>query len=344
MIVEIESGAIESIKDDTKSLNEKKEFNEFGGYLIGSFDGTKIVIKNFYLDKYSESTSTRIKLSTDAFNEVEEIKRNNPQLLHVGTWHVHPGNSEPFYSQTDLSTLFLEKLRITTDNPVNVDCPLIHIIFNQDMSQFNCFTLDINASLKTVDINQPLGISFLNNTFFDDSNQLFADLKEILQEDMVSDDIELAISNCEEIEDNIEDLRVQLQIINEVGSYNAYYNDNVKDLSQKIITFLKEKEKIGIIFIDENSKLQLDTYRPKNIKEKYKNDSLLGLFIQIPFNPVTRYLEQVFIFNFLQKLNNPESEPYLFIHITAENQLKPKFFYLESFEQIYYEKINTNLT
>jgi len=343
MIVEIEESAIDIIKNEAETINKGKEFNEFGGYLIGLFDGNRITVKNFHLDKYSDSTSTRIKLSTEAFNEIEEIIAKDPQLIHVGTWHVHPGDKEPFYSQTDLSTLFLEKLRITTDNPVNVDTPLIHVIFNQDMSLYNCFTLNVNANLKSVNLNEPLGTSFLNRTFYDDSSELLHGLKEILNETMTTEDIELAMTNCEEIEDNMEDLRIQLRIMHEVQSYNTYYNENLKDITKKITTFIKETEKIGIIYIDKDSKLQVKAYRPKNIKETYKNESLLGFFIQLPFNSITNYLEQVFIFNFLQKLSNPESEPYIHVQITNENALNPKFFYLESFEEIFYEKIETKL-
>ena len=117
----------------------------------------------------------------------------------------------------------------------------------------------------------------------------------------------------------------------------------MKEFGKKINTFIKEKERIGIIFIDEESKLQLESYRPKKIKEKYKNESLLGFFIKLPYNEVTLDLENVFIFNFLHKLSNPESEPYLYVRINDKNELISKFFYLECFEEIYYDKFEANL-
>ncbi|NHI93922.1 MAG: hypothetical protein EAX96_15645 [Candidatus Lokiarchaeota archaeon] len=346
MIIEIESEVVEKIKEEIKNLTQEETFKEIGGYLIGLFDGERIKITIFHLDKFSESTQTRIKLSTEAYGEIEEIKKNisNLNLINVGTWHVHPGFNEPFYSQTDLSTLFLEKLRITTDNPVNVDVPLIHVIFNQDLSIFNCFTLNFNANYQSISIDKSkeLKTSFIDRTFLNDSIELIKDLDGLINNSENLDDLQIAIQNCEEIEDNMEDLRIQINLLIEYNSLAKLYFDKSKDLEKKIEKFIPINEKIGIIHLDKNMNIQLDNYRPKKINEKYQLKSLMGFFIKLPFNKISEYLERIFLFNFLHKLGNPLNEPFLMIQI-FNNSVLPKLFFLQDFEEIYYQKIEVKV-
>ena len=340
MNVEIDAIAIESVKIEIKNLIQD-DFKEIGGYLIGLFDGERINVKIFHLDKFSESTQTRIKLSTEAYNEIEEIKNkyNNSEFINVGTWHVHPGNEEPFYSQTDLSTLFLEKLRVTTDNPVNVDTPLIHIIFNQDLSLLNCFTLNFNADYKIINLKKTPRIdsSFINRTFLNDSVELIKDLEVLVGDPDNLDNIQLAAQNCEEIEDNMEDLRIQLNVLMENKSLIDLYQEKSQHLEKQIKKFISDNEHIGIIHLDDNVNTQLDRYRPKIIKEKYQLKTLMGFFIKFPFKKITEYLEQIFLFNFLHKLGNPLNEPFLIIQL-FQDEIIPKSYFLQDFEGLYYEK------
>ncbi|MHA1785438.1 MAG: Mov34/MPN/PAD-1 family protein [Candidatus Helarchaeota archaeon] len=346
MIIEIESQALDLVKEEVSAIQNKKTFKEIGGYLLGTFDGRKIIIKKFHLDKYSESSPTRIKLSTEAFDEIEQIRKeeSNSNLIHAGTWHVHPSNEEPYYSQTDLSTLFLEKFRITTDNPVNVDAPLVHIIFNKELSTFNCFTLNFNAQYNLVKLHEMPDNSYINDEYLEDARELFEDLSEILKNSLNPKNIDLAIMDCEEIEDNIGDLRMQLKAIKEIQSYFVFYDKHEKIFREKIIHFMKETEKIGIIHVDENMDIYLEKYRPKKIKEKYNDETLIGFFIQIPFPNITEYLERIYLFNFLHKLGNPDFDPFLLILIHEEDGkfvFIPKSFYLESYDDIFYEKMET---
>ena len=163
------------------------------------------------------------------------------------------------------------------------------------------------------------------------------DLNELINDPENIDNIQLAIQNCEEIEDNMEDLRIQLNTLVESKSLINLFHERSKDLQKKIEKFFKENEQIGIIHLDKDTNTQLDKYRPKIIKEKYQLKTLMGLFIKFSFEKVTNYLEQIFLFNFLHKLGNPLNEPFLIIQY-FNGQIIPKLFFLQDFEEIYYEK------
>ena len=151
VIVHIPKDSLTKCKEAVQQFRKiSSDFKEIGGYLIGNYNGD-FEIMEFLLDANAESTTTRIKLSAECFERVEESLSKTPELLYIGTWHVHPGKSKPVFSPTDRSTLFLEKLVIETDNPKEYKCPRIHLIFSEDLQQISAYTMQVNLDYEITD-------------------------------------------------------------------------------------------------------------------------------------------------------------------------------------------------
>lgn len=180
----------------SQCIDEYKDFHkdsiEIGGLMTGTFDGITMIIRRFILDKKAVSNPTSIRLSSDVFKVAEtEVMNNNKDKRSgqvwfiVGTWHTHPDGVNT-YSSLDSNSLFIDRMRIITDDNSLVESPWVHIIFpgyKIDQIEARIFTMylrshyelnkldddqEINKKLKE-NYSTNLGLIFKN----EDSEKLF---------------------------------------------------------------------------------------------------------------------------------------------------------------------------
>ena len=313
------------VEDLKNELGIQRGFKEQGGYLLGRFNGIKYEIEKFLIDTNAQSTSTRIKLSAEAFREVEEINEKNHELQYIGTWHIHPGMTKPLYSVTDVNSLFLERLIIDTDNPEQFTCPKIHLIFNSDLSQLSCFTLKLDIEmiifeLKSILIGQIVQQGTLNKIITDLSNskQLIERINNSPLDEKNIDDI---YSNLLGIKAEIGNIISRIDFGLEIRDFHDIFTRNESKIMSHVISEIKNGTSIGILINKESNKIQFEKYRPKFIKMADDNDNILGFWKFLEYENTELEFDKIFMANFVKKLELP-NENYLFIKIFLKKSKK----------------------
>ena len=123
--------------------------------MLGAFNGTSIDVKELLVDALARSTPARIQLSSEVFEDARKWLVTNPHRSGrinaiVGTWHTHPPGAN-FYSHTDESTLFRDKMRLDTDDPSLTLTPWAHLIFPGfaiSSTAAICFTMQVSADYE----------------------------------------------------------------------------------------------------------------------------------------------------------------------------------------------------
>jgi molybdopterin/thiamine biosynthesis adenylyltransferase len=141
------------VSDKVKEMNN--DFVEFGGTLLGHFDGEVLRIVGFLYDDKAHSTSVLIRFSSDIlrttktkiFEYNKSVIKATDKLYNVGTWHVHPPSCSCDYSNTDYKTIFQEKIWTQTSNP-NVECARVHAIFEAIPERFAFYTIHYESDFS----------------------------------------------------------------------------------------------------------------------------------------------------------------------------------------------------
>ena len=256
MKVVIDSEAIEKCKETIQEhYGDNKNFKEVGGYMIGTFNGEEFHVKYFHLDKNAESTAIRIKLSVEAFHEIEEKMKDSPDRLYIGTWHVHPGSDKPMYSHVDKSTLFLERIILETDNPENLDCPKIHIIFNSSLTEHSCYTMDLKFDYLCEPLDPSVVESIVDPENIDVGIDILKDSKGLLKGRSIDDYYKLQ-KNIEETYDSLDSISEQLNLVMDILKEFDWYEKNEGRIKKVIKEAIKNRERLGLI-ITENKIIHL---------------------------------------------------------------------------------------
>ncbi len=345
MRVIIDSSVIESCKQTIQECYGEKAFKEVGGYILGMFDGENFQVKSLYLDKYAESTSIRIKLSVDAFHEVEEILSQSPEMMYIGTWHVHPGTDKPAYSNVDVSTLFLERVIIDTDNPESLKCPKIHIIFNNSLTEYSCYTMDIFFNFLCEPLDSSVAKNLVEAELLEIGLDALTESKTLLKLETLESYINLQ-KNIEEVYNNLDlisdQINFALDFFNELEWYNKVENKIEKIIKNEI----KNGERIGVISSENEKKIESLKYRPKNIKNSYTDGSLVGFWVLFPYESISDMFLKIFYANFFKKIETEPGDVFLFFlvqKIKEEIMIKPFFLNFTSFEGISYIELEMTL-
>ncbi|MFX1451409.1 MAG: hypothetical protein ACFFCM_11235 [Promethearchaeota archaeon] len=345
MQVFIDSATIELCKQEIQEYYGEKAFKEVGGYILGNFDGEDFHVKSFYLDKYAESSSITIKLSVEAFHEVEQIRTNSPDLMYLGTWHVHPGMDKPAYSHVDVSTLFLERIIIDSDNPENLDCPKIHIIFNNSLTAHSCYTMDIKFEFLCEALDSSIAKNIIETELLDIGLDSLKESKDLLKQGSLENFIQIQ-KNIEEIYNNLDlisdQLNFALDFFNELNWYKK-----VENRIEKIIRdAIKNGEKIGVISSENEKKIDNLKYRPKNIRNSFDEGILVGFWVLFPYERISDMFLKIFYANFFKKIKTEPGDVFLFFLVQKINNeiiIKPYFLNFTKFEGISYIELETIL-
>ncbi len=317
MQVQLPSEPLTKCKEAVQEFLKKcQEFREIGGYLIGIYDGI-FTIKEFILDENAQSTTTRLKLSAECFQQVEDRLSKNPTLQYIGTWHVHPGKMKPAYSTTDVSTLFLEKLVIETDNPKEFQCPRIHLIFNEDMSQVSAFTMQINLEYQLMNLSELK--YYLRENDINRIDEIIEKLQ-IIKKDLKSyqnNQESGLLDNCFDelgiIRDEVDQL---LDLIEDTSTFQEFFTIIQKEknnIEKKLKSLIKKGETLGIITMVNNKTLNLDQYRPSLIEEHLEDGTLLGFWKHYLVAHPPIEFQKIFIANFFRKLHGNSEESFIYI-------------------------------
>ncbi len=330
MIIHLSEERLQRCKDLVQEVSKKRgDFREIGGYLIGAYDGN-FQIREFLLDTLAESTATRIKLSAECFHRVEEILASNPDLFYIGTWHVHPGKSKPVFSSTDTSTLFLERLVIETDNPKEFQCPRIHLILSEDLTQISAYTLQISMDYHVSDY-----WDFEKKVTDDDLHrvdELIQNLEEVkasLKKYMKNQDLEViewCFSELGTIRDELDQL---MDLIEEVSDFQEIYSilyDEKKNIEKQLKASIKTGETLGILALNENNKIEFIKYRPQLIKEHHEDGTLLGFWKHFSISQPPLEFQEIFFANFFRKLDANADGGFLYI---LSDPTEIKFYHLK---------------
>jgi len=157
MKAEINSNCLNRIKTlINRVIHGQKGFIEFGGYLIGSFDGVGVHIIDYIYDDKSQATSTRVKFDETAYDKamlkIESKNKPEDNLYVCGTWHVHPPGFGTQYSSVDEKLLFQERMLIYTDDPNLAVAPKVHLIFDGHTVDFSAYTMDFKSKYNKFEI------------------------------------------------------------------------------------------------------------------------------------------------------------------------------------------------
>ena len=78
--------------------------NEIGGFLFGTIDNQRLLIRDAFPGKKSGS-SVHVEIDNlDMIQAIEQMNEKNPSLKLIGWYHSHPGMGAHFFSQTDVNT------------------------------------------------------------------------------------------------------------------------------------------------------------------------------------------------------------------------------------------------
>ncbi|MHA1377076.1 MAG: hypothetical protein ACTSRG_01725 [Candidatus Helarchaeota archaeon] len=345
MKVLIDAQAIEECKQRIQEHYNGKDFKEIGGYMLGIYDGETFNVKNFHLDKNAESTAIRIKLSVEAFHEIEQILENSPGWLYIGTWHVHPGSEKPHYSHVDTSTLFLERIILETDNPENLKCPKIHIIFNSSLSEHSCYTMDLKFNYTFEPLNFEFVDSIIDAELLDVGVDILRVAKELIKGRRLENFIKLQKS-IEEAYNNLDSISEQVNTVIDILNEYNWYQDNANRLEKIIKKAIKNNEKLGIISYENKKKIESLKYRPKYIKNSFDEGTLIGFWIYLPYENIDELFLKIFLANFYKKIETEPGDIYLFFlaqKIKNKIEIEPYFARFASLEGLNYIEIETEL-
>jgi len=295
-----------------------KKFREIGGYLIGTYD-RDFDVAQFILDVNSQSSTTRIKLSFDCYERVEQIIEQNPQLSYIGTWHVHPGRSKPHYSLTDKTTLFLEKLILETDNPCEYLHPRIHLIFSEDLIQVAAYTMQVELEVQIAEY-----WAITKNIEAEDITKL-SDLIEDLQQIQVKfqdtvmkpqlNSMEEIIGRLGQARETFDALIERVEDIYTFMDIKTLIKREQKNLEKKIKSLIKKGDTIGIIFLTEEGGIELSDYRPAIIQEHFEMGVLIGFWRYYTIaNPPLEF-QKIFLANYYKKIDESPN-PFVYIMVS----------------------------
>lgn len=342
----IESNTIDSCKKAIQGLTqEDKSFKEVGGYMLGTFDGVKFNIKYLHLDKYAESTSVRIKLSVDAFHEVEQMLSEFPGSIYIGTWHVHPGLGKPMYSQTDVSSLFIERFVLETDNPENVDCPKIHLIFNSLLTEYSCFTMDLKMDFLSISLDSSIGENIIQSELVDIELDILNESKDLLNNPSLENYYKLQ-KNIEDTYDNLDLLSEQIGFALDFLNETEWYKKNEIKIDKVIKNAIKQEERLGIISFEDEKNITNLKYRPKIINQSLSDGNLIGFWVLFSYENFDEMFLKIFYANFFKKVNCEPGTFYLFFLVQKSEEkivIYPFFLNFTSFEGISYIELETTL-
>ncbi len=149
----------------------KNNFSEFGGILLGSFTGHKLIVRDFIYDDKATATMVQVRFSHEVFRktrskliiENQNAKGQNEKLLNLGTWHVHPPGYSCQYSQTDYETIFQEKIWTQTGNPMHIASPRVHAIFEANPNTFAFYTIEYKSQFNVVELNKSNNLKYPKN-------------------------------------------------------------------------------------------------------------------------------------------------------------------------------------
>jgi len=133
----------------------QNNFVEFGGTLLGRFDGEVLKVIDFLHDDQAEASRVLIRFSSNILRKTKlkvleynkSAIRGNDKIYNVGTWHVHPPGCSCDYSNTDYKTIFQEKIWTQTSNP-NVECARVHAIFEAKPETFAFYTINYESDFS----------------------------------------------------------------------------------------------------------------------------------------------------------------------------------------------------
>ena len=306
VIVHIPKQPLEKCKENVQAFKKTLSgFKEMGGYLIGSYDGN-FTVNEFILDSKSEATGTRIKLSAECFQQVQEILAKQPNLCYIGTWHVHPGKTKPTFSHTDESTLFLEKLVIKTDNPKEYRTPRIHLIFSEDLQLISAYTMHLELDYELFDLWKV--DKNIQDSDVDRADEVIERLQRVKTEfqryektqklEILEDcfyelgEIRREVDQLIDITEEISDFQETLQLI----------RNEKKNIEKQIKAKLKAGAQIGIIIMNTEQKIDLLDYRPNLLNQHQEAGALIGFWKNYPQEKPPIELQEIFLTNFFMKI------------------------------------------
>jgi len=300
----------------------KSEFKEMGGYLIGTYDGD-FTITEFLLDTNAESTGIRIKLSAECYHEVEEKLKTQSSLSYVGTWHIHPGKSKPTYSQTDRSTLFLEKLVIKTDNPKEFRCPRIHLIFSEDLTQISAYTLHVNLEYDYYDLwNADKNIQDSDITKTDEIINRLQRVKKEFQHFKKEQKLKV-LENCYyelgEVRREIDELIDNTEEISDFQEMLQLITKEKRNIESRIKSKLKSGDRIGILVKNGEQQTDLLDYRPNLMTQYQENSELIGFWKHYSQDDPSIEFQEIFFTNFFVKTGEDYLTTYIYILSSPSN-------------------------
>ncbi|HUX99824.1 MAG TPA: hypothetical protein VMV49_09740 [Candidatus Deferrimicrobium sp.] len=317
MKIYLPASSLDECRTNIKAfLQSKSGFKEIGGYLLGKYKGD-CTITEFLLDTNAESTGTRIKLSFDCFQRVEQILDEKPEISYIGTWHVHPGAMKPHFSSTDESTLFLEKLIIETDNPKEFKCPRIHLIFNETLEQISAYTMHVEIEVHLEDyweLEKSIEASDINQ--IDPLIKKLQELKKNLQtyakkpSAVVIDD---CFGSLGEIREGIDSLIDLVEEISEFMEIKKIVKNEKNNIEKNLRDLIKNGETLGIITLKDETKIELNAYRPSLIQNHIEDGTLLGFWRHYPIDKPPIEFQNIFIANFFRKVGTNLNTPFIYL-------------------------------
>ena len=337
--VVIDKKNIENCKKEVKEFLKGNSFHEVGGYLIGTYDGN-MQVELFFLDERAESTSTRIKLNSDTFLEVEKLLDKN-NFQYIGTWHVHPGRGSPVKSEIDESTLFLERLVLETDNPEQYNCPRIHIIFNQDFSKIKCYSMQVKLDYEIIEVET---ISESNIEL--DSIDIIKDKLNVLEyspEKIEIDEMDEIYNKLVEIRDIIDSTLDSIESLIIFEEFNEAFYDNTEVIENIILKNIRNNENIGILAINDKKSVIELPYRPANINPSDLNLELFGFWKYFPYNRIDPQFEEIFLLNFFLKIENEYNNQFFYFRCNKELRVEPYILRFSSYNGLDFIEIEIKI-
>ncbi|NVM55199.1 MAG: hypothetical protein HWN66_15950 [Candidatus Helarchaeota archaeon] len=317
MIVHIPEEPLTKCKGLVQEFQKSQsDFKELGGYLVGIYDGD-FTIKEFLLDTNAEATGTRIKLSADCFQQVEQALAKQPAFIYIGTWHVHPGKSKPIYSHTDESTLFLEKLVIKTDNPKEFQCPRIHLIFSEDLSEISAFTMRVELDYHLSDYwksEKDIGDGDLDR--IEKMTEGLQKIKQEFQRYKKNPKVEIldaCFSELGEVRDELDQLIDLVETILDFQEILQIIQKNKKKIETQVKSKIHKGQLLGIIILNEKESVDLAEYRPHLITDHQDDGTLLGFWRHFSMEHPPIELQEIFFSNFYNKIQSNANPSYIYV-------------------------------
>lgn len=155
--------------------HESDDFVETGGYLLGRYNGQELQIIDLVKDSSGNSTYETITLSGEGKRQAEKQAKFHGTKI-VGIFHIHPPGYGTQYSNTDVSTLFLDRMALKADSPDRIDNPTIYLISSrigeEIVNSFYMMRIDTLGKLRN-GVKDPKAIASLSEIYksFNDSKK-----------------------------------------------------------------------------------------------------------------------------------------------------------------------------